>query len=525
MTSWFGEKAPGAARGGLTFTQWVGLLIGLHLLLGLALFEPTLFSGGDNARYMILGESLRTGAGYRDLFRPGMPIHVKYPPGYPLLLAGLGWVGGVQLFKLASLILTAAAVGLTAALGRRLVGERPALAAAALLAINPVLLEYSHYVLSEAFFLFLVLLALLGSEGGSNRRYAAGLAAAAGAFLTRTAGLPLLAALPLAAGLDGRYRRMAAGAGVAGVVMAGWALFQRLGPPDQAGYLHQLVLLNPYDPGAGTVGVADLLRRGALNSWTYLGRVLPGSLGVGEGGMGRAWAVPAGIGLGGFALAGWVRRSLVGPGPAEVFTLLYLGLIATWPPVWTDRRFLLPVLPLLVIYVVHGWVGTARSLRGWPRGATAALLVLVSLPSVRSIVVKWPDRLRCVASYRAGAPCQSPALSSFFEAARWAQGHTPADAVVASRKPGFFYLFSGRRGELYTYAAEPSLVLRGLEAMGADYVVVDQLSATTSRYLIPAINEYRDRFVVVYRGGDPPTLILRFTPLPATALVPAFPGR
>ncbi len=43
-------------------TLWV---CGAHLVLALLLFDPQPFMGGDNFWYMILGESLRTGHGYR----------------------------------------------------------------------------------------------------------------------------------------------------------------------------------------------------------------------------------------------------------------------------------------------------------------------------------------------------------------------------------------------------------------------------------------------------------------------------
>jgi len=129
-------------------------------------------------------------------------------------------------------------------------------------------------------------------------------------------------------------------------------------------------------------------------------------------------------------------------------------------------------------------------------------------------------RLACVAAYRTGAPCDPPAMASFYEAARWAAENTEPGAVIANRKPSLFFWFSRRQGDLYRYSTEPQLVLQGLEEMGADYVVVDQVSGTTFRYLVPAIQEYRDRFQLVYESGDPPTLIFRYTGAPVTAARP-----
>ncbi len=389
---------------GLSFGAWAAVVAGLHLVLGLLLYEPTVFPGGDNADYMILGESLRSFEGYRDLHLPGSPVHTKYPPAYPTLLALLGWIAGVPLFKLASLALTTGTVWLTARWGQRLTGPVPALLAASLLAVNPVLLEYSHYVLSEALFTFLIMLCLITLEPGGMDRdrvdpgaanpeavehgagwriFALGLTAAALAFLTRTAGLALLIAVPVAAALARRSRHAVTAGLVTVATMAGWGLFQRAVAPDRASYLGQLVSRDPYDPAAGTINLAGLIERAALNAWTYVSEVLPASLTGSSGGSLLPWL---GALMGSLALIGWASRLQRRVGPAEVFTVFYAGLIALWPSVWTDRRFLLPLLPLLIVY----GLAAARTLLGhlpggreasWARWGMAVLAVLLALPA------------------------------------------------------------------------------------------------------------------------------------------------
>ena len=489
-------------------------LAGLHAVLALLVFEPTLFAGGDNAGYLILGDALRSGDGYRDLYLPGAPLHAKYPPVLPGLLALLGWLGGVQLFKLAMVACTAITVWLTALVGRRLVGEGPALFAAALLAINPTLIEYGHYILSEAPFTLLVMLALAGYLRDDRAGTWIAVLASVGAFLTRTAGLTLLLALPVAWLLRKSTRR-AAMAGAAGLVaMSGWGLYQAWAAPEQASYLQELVMRDPYDPAAGTLGPAGLLARAAINLWAYVSRVVPQtSFGV-EGPPGAGWTALA-IAFCGLALFGWARKARQAPGASELFVLLYTALLAVWPDVWTDRRFLLPLVPLLGVF----GFGAASHLGGGhvKRWGPAALLILTGLPAVSWVVGRIPERTACLASYRTGAPCDAPAFASFYAAARWAAENTPPAAVIANRKPRLFYWYSQRQGDLYAYSGDPEAVLRGLDSMGAGYVVVDQVSGTTLRYLVPAIQTHPERFERVYEGGEPPTFILRLLPRPANA--------
>jgi hypothetical protein len=480
----------------------------LHAVVGLLLFEPTLFPGGDNAGYLILGDSLRTGSGYRDLYLPGSPLHARYPPLLPSLLALLGTLGGTHLAKIAMLACTSLAVWVTAILGRRLVGDGPALFAAALLAINPTLLEYGHYILSEAPFVLLVVLALWASQRDDRQGAVLATVAAVGAFATRTAGLTVLLALPLSWVARKSWRRAAWGGIVAISTLAIWGLYQRWAAPEQPGYLQELVLIDPYTPEAGSVGLTGLALRAAENLWAYASRVIPQTA-IGTEGAATPLVAIFGLTLAGLALAGWAMRTRKPLDPPEIFVLLYVGLIAIWPQVWTDRRFLLPLLPMLTLLALGFVASRGDRARRW---APALLACAIALPCLVWVVKRVPARVECVAMYRAGQPCDIPAFASLYEAARWARDSTPPDAIIANRKPRLFYWYSRRQGDLYPFSTDEDIVLGGLERMGADFVVVDQVSGTTGRYLVPAIQARQHRFEPVYQGGSPPTFVFRMLP-------------
>jgi len=547
-----GGEAGDRRVAGLTPAAWAGIAVVVHVVLGALLYDPTLFTGGDNAGYMILGDALRSFRGYLDLHLPGAPLHTKYPPGYPAALAVVGLMGGLQAYKLFSLACTAAAVWLLFRVGRRLFSARTALAATFLFAVNPVLLEYSHWVLSEAFFVAAVLLCVAAYAGSEERAAAGapvghaegggtegdgptiaerilalppaswrfGLGAAVLAFLIRTAGLPLLLAVLAYHALRREWRRLA----IAGVVVfaaaGGWIAYGQLAGGSE-GYLTELLLRNPYDPSAGTVGLAGLAERGAVNLWTYVSAVLPGSL-TGQRLQGEAaggWTTLLGLAVAALALAGWLARASERIGVPELFTFLYVGLIAVWPEVWTDRRFLLPVLPLLLLYAT-GAVDRAAERWELPgRGALAAAAAgLLALPALHSAGTRAPERVRCLQRYASGSPCVPAPWASFLDAARWSRDNLPPEAIVVNRKPRIFFWISGHPGRVYRYTGEPELLIRDLEEAGADFVAVDQLSPTTPRYLVPAIEANPRRFEVVYQEGRPPTYLLRFRPESPVAL-------
>jgi hypothetical protein len=488
-------------------------------------FEPTLFPGADAGHYMVLGEALRGGLGFRDIQLPGSPLHAKFPPGYPVILAVSGWLGGLQLFKAVSLAFAAGSVWLTYRIAASLVGRWPAFVAAGLFAVSPVLLDFSHRVLSEAAFTF-ILLSVVAATLEDRRVGVVALTAAAAAFFTRTAGVSVLLTLVAWTLLSRDLRRATVAILVALTCVIGWAAYQHLAQPTQPGYLQQLIQENPYVPAAGTVGLADFPARAASNLWRYMSSELPGSFGLPTLRRGTLTGTAlAGVLMTSLVLLGWLRAAATRLGVAHLLVAFYVGLILLWPPVWTDRRFLLPVLPLLVVFGAVGATAVVERLGQRLGAAIVGLLVagvaVSALISVGSVV---PTRVACQFAFRNGQPCDRPQYREFYAMGWWVAENTPAGAVIANRSPATFYLFSRRQGDLYPYSRDPSAVIRGLEEMGADYVLVDRLSATTAMYLLPAVAANPDRFEVVHAvGGEEGTVLLRMFSVPRTASLTTHP--
>jgi len=490
---------------------WAALagLIATHIILATLLFDPKPFIGGDNAGYMILAESIGSGQGYRDLYLPGAPRHAQYPPLYPTLLAIVRlFGGGLITFKILSLVLTSASLVFIFLLARSRLDSVVALSVVAPVALNPVLLYYSHWVLSEGLFVLLTLMALWASERmtGSWRWLGIALLAALLAYLTRAAGLPMLAALAVALLWRRAWRRSGVVVGVILLVVGAWWIWGKLAASESAQmYSSNLLLVDPYRPDLGYVGPGDLVARVVNNVRLYSIEVLPESLaGVAPGGGVSLVAILAGLLLAALALVAWVR-DVRKVRPLEIFTLFYAGLIFLWPQVWTDRRFLLPLLPVLILYGAAGIVWCFDVLRArrplWALPVLGVLLALLTVPDhVRGIGFNQ----RCQGFYRQGddLACYPPPWRAFVQVAYWVGANTTQDVIVVSRKPRLFYHFSGRRGDVYPFTAEEGELLAFLDGLPADYVVVGAISATEYRYLIPAIRSMPERFELVHSVGE-----------------------
>jgi hypothetical protein len=507
----------------------------VHIIVSSLVFDPTLGWQRGNYSFMVLAEALRSGAGYRDLFLVGAPFHTATPPAYPSLLALLSLAGGVGVYKLASLAMTTGSVALAYALGRHYLPRRTAALAATIVGVSPSLLAASHSVLPAAQLLVLVLLALWSAaeasrwdpvRGGAGRAWMEALVIGSTtlAFLTHEQAFPLLIATPVYFLTRGRRRTAAAATASAFAVAVLWAVYQLRAAPGSESYLANVLFLGSELPDGERVGAAEALAAAARTAWArtsgllaaYMGEFTMLAMASARYLLGSLLAV--GLALFGWAQASSGRRA----GLAEIFAFCYACFAIIGPPAPSTAANLLPIIPLLAIYAL----AAARALAAfparrhgtrprWPAVASAipvAVAIVFTVPALVDSARLAPDRVACLRSFGSGVPCERDGVAAFREVADWARERTPPTAIVISRQPSMFYWFSGRRGAVYRRSSEPSLVLDALDAVGADFLVIDRLDITTTRYLAPVVRQSPARFRWVLSEGQPPTLLLEIEP-------------
>ncbi len=494
-------------------------LCALNLVAAALVFVPAPHTGGDNAAYVALAESLLETGRYVSVYDPERPSQTQYPPVFPVLLAvgmflGLQpWVG----LKLVVLVCSGLAVSLSYLWARRRAPPRMALAVGVLVALSPGVLEYGHWILSDVPFWAFTMLALWALEGvrpGDRVRLAVGAVAIALAYFTRSAGLPLVLAALAWLALRRRWKAMGlVAATVLPLALLWWLRARGLGGVD---YMDQFLAVDPYRPEAGGVGMGDLVRRMVMNDGRYLTRLLPGVL---VGAEGRIPAILA-SGLVALGVLGWVVR-LKRAGVAELFLPIYMGLLFLWPEVWASDRFLLPVYPILLVLAGEALVELAK--KAGPRvpavagGVAMAGLVLATVPGLNDAARKGS---LCTRQHMAGEPyaCLHPAARDLFLVGEWARDALPEDAVVISRKPRLFYVVSGRPGRVFPLSPDPDELLTLAERIGARYLVLDNMDALSGHYLLPVLAKRPEAFCAVVYGGPERTTV--FGILPGAARMP-----
>jgi hypothetical protein len=483
---------------------------------------------GDNATYILLARDLVTGARYEN---------AGYPWGYPALLSPIlaaagpdNMLGAIPWMKLLTIVLFVAALPLIYFLLRRRQPAWAAFAATALFAVNDLVLFYANDVMSEMPYACATFGALLLWQRGIDpwlrskepsvtpwpRLLLCGVLFVVSYYI-RTVGVALLTA-PAPVLLWYRKLRPAIVVGALCLLLAvPWLLASQ--NSNLNSYTDQLLLRNPYNPGLGRISSPGELVVSVLNAgWLYASYIIPSMLlpdkmlaGV-PGGSFIQMVVYAVIGL--LIVGGLLVRLVRRVELPEVYAAGFLLILFVWP--WKSDRFLLPIYPLLLHYMLEsgivisrrlvGVLERVRSVRVSParlRGAAVALLVLVALPQL------WLGAGAAVANarYLAGqAPPtgHTPDWVRYFDAWRWLRDNSPPGSLVMSREPSLTQIYANRP------SLQIPLIPAGeypdyLDGRKVDYVIEDAFtwSTHTRNYLRPALRGYPTLFSLVYSTPAP----------------------
>jgi len=277
------------------------------------------------------------------------------------------------------------------------------------------------------------------------------------------------------------------------------------------GYLDQFLMRDPYQPELGRADFMEITMRAWTNLKLYLGSIWPQMMAPGSVASVPSplwWLLFPTISLP--ILIGSV--SAIREDRAEGWlALCYLGLSMLWPVAWTDLRFSLPLLPINLWLLFAGYRRLAARLFKRNKTAVPAIVFLCLLVlSLASIGMRAGPNLTMLKDYFRGDKLSGydPQWKSFFRAAVWVKDNSPQESIVVSRKPQLFHLISGRRSFCYPFTADADSMVKTL--VRADYVMVEPVSGTVQRYLIPAVQPLiNQRFRMIHAVGNPPTYVLQ----------------
>jgi 4-amino-4-deoxy-L-arabinose transferase-like glycosyltransferase len=472
------------------------LLIGIAILATglwhLATIRPGQDWGDDFAMFISHARNLSAGTDYADtgfIYNPANPTYAPrtYPPVYPLLLAPVYRLFGLnfEAMKVQQVVFLVLLLLVVYINIRRHMPEAYAGSVVVLLGLSPFLWFYKDRVMSEIPFMLFACLALHLLNGEPDRpawrRLGRAILAGVVVYLacgTRVVGLVLLPSAVLADLLggnrasDGRNWRLPGVASCAVLLTFTTCLLaQRALLGLEGSYLAQW----HFDPSMPFRNLISLAR----GADEVLGSVeqLPFRLAV---------LLP----LTGLALVGYVtclRRRI---GAREFFIPLYLALLLLWPVGGATPRYLLPLLPLVFIYLGQGTHCLAERVGarwGHPAAVGLAATVLTAYVGLYTRVE--------FGTLQHGV--EQPEAQALFE---YVREKTPADAVCVFSKPRALALFTGRRASPAQTPASDQELWHHLRGINATHFVVGRPFPESDEFLQAFADRHADQFREVFRN-------------------------
>jgi len=411
--------------------------------------------GGDFSLYILHAKNLALGVPYAEtgyIYNPDCPAvgPPTYPPICPLLLAPVYKTFGLNLAAMKGLMIGSFLLFLTllSLRFRRELPFAPLLALVAIVGMNHYFLEQADVVGSDMPFLALLYLGILLVKRagevplGTWRRPAYFVLIGVVTYLafgTRTLGALLIPAMLLGELL--RLRRIPWSVLLGTAVFAGLAALQGLLVHSDHHYLDQF--------GAGPAVLVH-------NAYWYLTRIAA----FWHNGTIKAAALPIFAVATLLAVLGFVDRLRQRIGVCEIFTVLYLLVLLVWPS-YQGERYLFPIFPLYVFYVLaglqHGWLASRRGLR-----RAVVVLLLLAVP------VSYGSFYTTMEFGRRSEGIDKPESAALFD---FIAAGTEPDDVVMFIKPRVMSLFAGRSSSVYHRTDEDAEFWDYLHRIDARYLV------------------------------------------------------
>lgn len=517
------DSSSKTTKGSSLKIEWIysAILAVAFLISYTQIFDDKLFVGGDNATYYILGKSLADGNGYTNVDRVSQSPANHFPPGYPAIISVVMRVMGQDfepikvlngLFLLGSLVILMFFI-------RELTNNlHLAFAGAFVLLFNFHLLQYSTWMMSETSFLFfstlsLWLLSKASDEQGKpffkNPYFYGFVLSMVVTYYIRSVGLALVGAALFYWLIQKKW--LPAIGTVVGFVLLALPWYIRGQNLGGVNYLKQLSQKNPYNPKEGMMeGFGDWMERFGTQVERYIAVLIPNGL-FGIDGTSPNSEITSGDWLWGLIILAGIIFGIWKLQKAQWLVFAYLGgsflILCLWPEAWYDYRFMVPLIPILLLLFLNGVLQAIVLLAQKQKIQLAPKsLRYVSYGALLLVPVFNSELEGLKEMSETGYP---PAFRNYFAMGEWAKNNTPDSAVVACRKGNLFYMFSERRTFGIPARFSEEELIDKYKEMGVDYVVIDAMYGTASQILGPIINNNPQMFTPVHQFGAPKTYMFK----------------
>ncbi|AJF60094.1 MAG: glycosyltransferase family 39 protein [Candidatus Diapherotrites archaeon] len=506
MLDWQGTKKFVAERKELFI-----LLVTALVLYSVALNDSV--DGGDAAQYLVAGKALAEGKGYADVSFPGNPSFAYYPPAYPAIISAVFLLFGQNFVavKFLSVLFAVFSVFISYLIFLKFFEERMSFLISAALAFNLLLLWYSHRALTETFYLFVsisaiyLLLSYLRKEPFPRYNFVAGTVLVVVAFFTKTIGAALGAA---AAGVFFGKKEFKKSLILLLILLSFvifWAYYISSVSSEtssiQGSYFSQFLLKDLDNPQLGNASIFELGQRAVSNFSYYAFVSIPQAV---FPLLDIAFffsqqnifllAVAAAIGL--IFLLGYFSSWARSFNLIHLYIALYFLVLLFWPYADTSAvdRFLLPVLPFLLMFFVRGLM-----LLPIEAMARKEFIYIVLVTGIVASLASDAFYLSSIHERQL-----SPEYKEFVEAANWLKENSAGESVVLTNESFRAFLLSGRKTVQLEESSLEELNQK-ISRFGVDFILLAPFDSPFKE----TVEKNAAEFQLIFEGSSGKTRVFR----------------
>jgi len=477
----------------------------------------------DSATYIMLGKSLVTGKGFKYM---GIP-HTKYPFMFPLMLAPIVGIFGLDFFLMRLLIVLTGmgSIGLTFWIFRREFGYAFGFGIATIAAVSYPLIFECTRILSDVPYMFLSLLSMvfmmryIKDSCWSNKYGYISVTLLLASFFTRYVGLSLFASFIIYLILEKKgeisikIKKIAVICIIFLIPVSAWisrgAIIRLINPHPRdlrefLSYEKELVVVDASNPRSQVVDLTSLVSRLKFNSQYYQDLTMDIILGKDKNSKTLSHIITAVI------LCGFVYSLIRWRRIFDYYVFFYILIYIFWTSL-QGTRFLVPIIPFLFYYfirVIFLIIDLLRYIIGIMIRQIKRLnyhfcleWVFMSFLVVIVIYLNWASDKDIIQNERRN-PYYTGSTANYFDAIDWIKINTDPDAVVITDRAPYVYMLSERKTFTFPWIDNVGDVIDSILKNGADYILMTPVGGYAPKYLAPALQSKPDMFRKVYKTGD-----------------------
>jgi hypothetical protein len=508
--------------------RWLLGVLAIGLIASILSFDIKPSVDGDDTSYVLSAMNI--------VHSGQLPVGFR-TPGYPIVLSIFVWMFGVNLMLLKATSLfffLGIILSLFFVFRNRL---QPIVFSSLLLlvAINPLMLKYSHQTFSEILFTLLLIWAihfiLLASEKESTRSVLFAALLTMASFYVRIAGATVAGVAMLFFVYQRRWKQLALYVILCAALYSPMKIYELTSGSATFGQASILMLKNPYNTTEGMETVSGFVDRFINNIFNHANYQLPSALGLpmpqelsaADGQFIPNVSAFFGILVSVILLVGCIVPIIRQPRSMLAFfgffVVMYVAFISVaLQNIFATPRMLIPIIPYLIIGTFEGfrilgnrWVKVTEAEAVSTRAKTLVFIAIVGLTlanivgTKRSIDENYPILKANLGGNKFAGFTED--WANYLRVSLWIKEQLPMQSTgIVCRKPELFLLYAGNYNVYGAYKIDqtnPDTIIAKWMSLNMTHLLYDnfQWTSTLRRYVQPVAEKYPQMFELVHQEG------------------------